>query len=327
MHADGLMQIIGPVTGDNGQATAGIYLDDVTAITITLFGSGAVTSIRYTRNCFSNNGGDPHFTRWNQVQRDSFQGECDLVLVQTPLFKVHVRTTITFYYSYIAAAAVQVGNHIVQVNAEQPDHVVLDGVQHVLDASPQDDSFQASRVHLSTPATLVFRDGNSTYHYAFEETHSSTKKRVYRLDLTDWSYVRFKMYGKFMTVSIHAGDQQDFQGGTGLLGRYPDGEMVRRGETEPSMPYTFAEFALEWQVNPTLGDPILFDTARPPQMPYEICRLPTLAQPARRHLLRGRVSMNQALDACRGHGVPTENLDLCVDDILSADDLGLATIW
>ena len=95
---------------------------------------------------------------------------------------------------------------------------------------------------------------------------------------------------------------------------------------------------MEWQVDPTRGDPLLFDTARPPQLPYELCRWPTAARPGRRQLwLRGgstgsggeegRVTLDQALQACHEQSVSMANLDLCVDDILMTGDTDLASIW
>lgn len=342
---------MGPITGDNGHVSHPIYLDQVTSITITLHGSGAISSLRYTQGCVCDSGGDPHFTRWNQPRRDSFHGECDLVLMQqeqsaaSPTqdnsdFQLHVRTTIHEFYSYIEAAAVQVGGFILQVDANQPDRILLDGVSYsmispaVASSSAQDkeDGRVASQV-VSSP--LTFGHGNQTFAIHKEEHLCSSKKRAYRLDLTSWSYVRFKMYGKYLTVSIHAGRHQDFAGATGLLGRYPDGRSVTRDimdmDTMAVMYASFADFAMEWQVDPTRGDPLLFDEARPPQLPHERCRWPTAARPARRQLwLRGSsggITLEQAVDACHRHAVSMSNLDLCVDDILTTGDTGLAAIW
>lgn len=361
-HATGRTELIGPVTGDSGHVLHPIYLDQVTAMTITLHGSGAITSLCYTQGCVCDSGGDPHFTRFNQRRRDSFHGECDLVLMQTTTsetrntvgaFALHVRTTIQDYFSYIAAAAVQVGGFVVQVDADKPDGLILDGVLYSMlanddgssrteVASPSLDDSSSSQVLVSP--SLVFGNGNQTYSFHREHHLCNAKKRSYRLELTPWSYLRFKMYDKFLTVSIHAGDnsRSDFAGVVGLLGRYPDGRSVARDgpsiDMDTSMTSamygTFADFAMEWQVDPTRGDPLLFDVARPPQLPHERCRWPTAGRPSRRQLwLRGSntsgggVTVDQALQACKAHGVPMSNLDLCVDDILATGDTGLAAIW
>lgn len=284
----------------------------------------------YTQGCTSDNGGDPHFTRWNQNRRDTFQGECDLVLMQAPArnFELHVRTTSRLYYSYIAAAAIQLGEHIFQVDAEKPHAVRLDGVKHSLALPSAQDTQEGLSSRDSVPS-LVFGSGNATYKYVFEEHHSSPKKHVYRLDVSDWSYLRFKMYGAYLTVSVHAGHDEDFQGAVGLLGRYPDGKSVTReeGGDRDAGSMSFNDFGMEWQVDPTRGDPMLFHTARSPQLPYERCSLPTAAHPWRRQLLRGGISHDQAMQVCRHHGVSLENLDLCVDDVLSTGEVDLAAIW
>lgn len=70
-------------------------------------------------------GGSPRFQRWNQYCRDTFHGECDLVLLHKPNFDgrvgvdldVHVRTTMSQddLGSFIESAAIKIGNDIVQV--------------------------------------------------------------------------------------------------------------------------------------------------------------------------------------------------------------------
>ena len=67
-------------------------------------------------------GGDPHFRRWSHETRDTFHGECDLVVMHSDNFHnkagldFHVRTTMhEGMYSYIDSAAVRVGEHIVEI--------------------------------------------------------------------------------------------------------------------------------------------------------------------------------------------------------------------
>ena len=328
--------IVGPVTGNQGHVIHPIYLEHVTSFTIYMQGSGAISSLRYSQGCVANSGGDPHFTRWSRQyeERDSFHGECDLVLFQVPHkdFALHVRTTIQMYFSYIAEAAVQIGKHILQVQAANPNVILLDGIPHDLIVDKQ-----------GLPVPLTFTDDidGASYQYVWEDNHSTTTKHVYRLDLSDWSYLRFKMYDRFLTVSIHAGEIEPFQGAVGLLGRFPDGQLVTRDEVLYEAEHdkkdwmyttTFTDYAMEWQVDPTRGDSTLFHTKRSPQLPYERCRLPTAARPGRRQLLRGNnyADLEKAKEACRRQvdaASSPANFDLCVDDVLTMGDVDLAAIW
>jgi hypothetical protein len=252
--------------------------------------------------------------------------------VSKPGFQVQARTTIDRYYSYIEAVAVQIHDTVLQVEATQPDSLLLNGsrIFFTEKAVYQDDKSIDKSILKGSSPSLSFRSGNTTSRYVFECSRSNSKKRVYRLDLSEWSYVRFQMYKEFMTISIHASPHDDFEGAVGLLGHYPGGQYVGRdGLYSDSMVLwsSFPDYALEWQVDPVRGDVLLFDHARPPQMPYEICRLPTQSRPDRRQLLRGSISMVEATEACRRQGVSPDNIDLCKDDILSTQDLDLALIW
>lgn len=307
-HANGATQIVGPVTGNNGHVVIPIMVDDVQNMTITMLGSGAISSLQYSQHCTASSGGDPHIAVFNAPRRQSFHGECDLVLVQSPIMDLHVRTTIAKYYSYIAAAAVKIGGRTLEISAGNSTAVRLDGRVHSMDDSKL------------LSFSSVYK--NATYKYYQMETQRPTNCKSYVLEVTPWVFVRVKMHAEFLTVSVHGDD--DLQGAVGLLGRFPDGALVVRNGKVSTVP--FVDFAIEWQVNP--GDPILFDDLRPPQLPYERCRLPTDPRPSRR-LLRSTTSglFRQALEACRQVAYSPQDIDLCVDDILTTGDVELAAIW
>jgi hypothetical protein len=83
---------------------------------------------------------------------------------------------------------------------------------------------------------------------------------------------------------------------------------------------TFEEHAFEWQVTP--DDVQLFLEARQPQLPFEQCRMPTAARPARRHLRSDTILLKQAEEACSK--VHPSDFQLCVDDVMMTGDIGLA---
>jgi hypothetical protein len=232
------------------------------------------------------------------------QGECDLVVVHSDSFHgkgldMHVRTTIMDWYSYIEAAALRIGDHIVEVSNGK---VTVNG----LDLSNED-----------FPV-----DFGDKYSVSFSvEKHSKNEKydkKHYVVSLGDDSSIEFKTYKHYMTFNIIAHDN-DFGDANGLLGSHPTGEMLSRdGMTMTS----FDEFAMEWQVN--LDDPALFQDARSPQLPYEVCRMPTKARTSRQ-LRANRQLLAQAEDACATQN--GKDFTLCVNDVMATGDLGLADIW
>ena len=80
---------------------------------------------------------DPHFKTFNG-KAFSYHGECDLVLMRSKSFEdgkglsIHVRTTrMDNYrgaaYSLISAAAVQMGNTVLEVSADNGGSLLVDG--------------------------------------------------------------------------------------------------------------------------------------------------------------------------------------------------------
>lgn len=254
-------------------------------------------------------GGDPHFKRWDQENRNTFHGECDLVVVHSESFHnvgfdMHVRTTIQDFFSYIEAAAVKLGEDILEV---ENGNLKLNGVDHS-----------------DADLPLVFGEQKYTL-YKHSEDHrndGSVLRRTYRLTLEDDTEIEFRFYKKFMTYQIigHPG----FVDSVGLMGQYPTGAMLSRDGVEMQ---DFVQFGFEWQVGMT--DPVLFADARSPQLPYEQCRMPTAAQSAIRRLKSGnRKLMEAAQEACAaGSKLSDHNVQLCVDDVMMTGDLEMAGEW
>jgi len=250
-------------------------------------------------------GGDPHFQRWGQ-EHDTFHGECDLVMVHSDEFHngagfdLHARTKIQDYFSYIETMAVKIGNDRVEFHN---DHFYLNDVKY-------------------TPADLplTFGDKFSVENAPVEHGKNVNYYQYYKVDLHENSSVLFKFYKKFLTFEID-GHPADFADAVGLMGEFHTGEMIGR---DGRVMENFDEYGFEWQVNPE--DNIIFrDATRSPQLPYEQCRMPTGARPSRRHLRSNLVLVAQAQEAC-AH-MSGKGLDLCVDDVLTTGDVGLATLW
>ena len=282
-------------------------------------------------------GSDPHFMRWRAKKRDSFQGECDLVFLSSEEFHegsgfdVHVRTTIKEYYSYIEAAAVRLGDHILEIDSAEK--IYLDG---------QEITIKGSEV-IEIPNT-----NGDGYTYTYSAIERKTKKNIFRLFMGT-SELRFKFYRhcKFnalaltiiskisaiiadtialetvLTIDVMGG-ADDFGDSVGLMGNHSDGSMVSR--SGKLFEGSFEEYGFEWQVNPAMGDKKLFIEDRSPQLPYERCRMPTASRPQRRHLRASNALYEQAKVACQAVASP-QDVDLCIDDIMATGELGLAEVW
>lgn len=254
-------------------------------------------------------GGDPHFNTWNS-EHQSFHGECDLVMVHSDKFHMgtgldlHVRTTIESYFSYIETAALRIGEHVVEFHK---NHFFIDGDEY-------------------KPSDLPMTFGTGALQYTIsnaevEEGKNSRFYQYYKVDLHENSSILFKYYKKYLTIDV-SGHVADFHDSVGLLGDFHTGNMVSR---EGQIMNNFNEFGFEWQVQPE-EDGKLFREDKGPQLPFEQCRMPTAARPARRHLRGGDQALHEAAMKACAH-VSGNGFDLCVDDVLSVGDLGLATLW
>jgi hypothetical protein len=250
-------------------------------------------------------GGDPHIQRWGR-EHSSFHGECDLVMIHSDNFHkgagfdLHARTTIADYFSYIETAALRVGEHTVQF---YKDHVVFNGEVHKVEELP-----------------LTF-GGEFKYTISNAPVEASKNERFYqyyKVDLHKESILLFKFYKNFLTINV-SGHPDDFSDAVGLLGDYTTGDMITRdGDTMTD----FDQFGFEWQVNPQTDGQLFLDD-RSPQLPFEQCRMPTAARPARRNLRQNKELFAQASKACGS----AADLNLCVDDVMTTGDVGLANLW
>ena len=258
--------------------------------------------------------GDPHFLRWKHTKRDSFQGECDLVLLQNKDFlgglglDVHIRTTIRDAYSYIEEVAVRVGTHVLEIH--------------------KDDVFYNRKSVPKEAHPFHFGDGFRT-----EITQDTgLKGKMHHIVEIGSTKLVIKHSKDFMAVSI-AGGVENLAGSVGMLGTYEGGVMLgRNGQVFGD----FDAFGFEWQVNP-VHDPVLFKEVRQPQLPEAKCIMPEqsntigvsggLTQKQRRRLRDSSSPefIKKAKQVCRK--LQPENFKLCVDDILASGDLDLALTW
>ena len=259
--------------------------------------SPAPTSTKPTGGC-----GDPHFHRWGR-KRESFHGECDLLVARSKRFRngvgfeLHVRTTIVTSFSYIHAIAVRVGDDIFELVT---DGFFINGQKHKFKELPL--SFGEK---LACTASLLEKKGH----------HTNLK-----IDLGGKSSIKLSAYREFLNYEID-GDPEDFWDSVGLTGEYATGDMYSR---DGRLMMDFEENCFEWQVN--AEDPKLFHDTRPPQLPNERCRMPTEAHSARRFLRAAdSILAKEAQTACAHH--EEHDFELCVADVISTGDVGIAESW
>eukprot|EP00977_Amphora_coffeiformis_P009825 scaffold2257_cov169-Amphora_coffeaeformis.AAC.3 len=262
--------------------------------------------------------GDPHFLRWKHTKRDSFQGECDLVLLHNKAFwdgrglDVHIRTTIRDAYSNIEEVAIRVGDaHVLEIHK---DDVFYNGES----VPPEDHPFTFGDGF----RTVITQDGR-------------LKGKLHHIVELGSTKLVIKHSKDFMAISI-TGVSDHLGGSIGMLGTFEGGVMVgRQGQIFDD----FNAFGFEWQVDPA-QDPILFQERREPQLPHAKCVMRTkqqsgstrtntsdgdLPQTQRRQLRDSSDLARKAKQVC--HKSQPENFKLCVDDILASGDVELALMW
>jgi hypothetical protein len=134
--------------------------------------------------------------------------------------------------------------------------------------------------------------------------------------------IKLKTYKDFVSVLIEQGHNKYFADSVGLMGDFRTGHMVAR-DGKAVMDDANA-FGQEWQVLDT--GPNLFQTARLPQHPQQVCTLPPPMQASQ---LRRRLSQSSSVSqlaaekACEHWG---EGKDDCVFDVLTTGDLEMAMV-
>ena len=225
------------------------------------------------------------------VHSDSFHGEG---------FDLHVRTTIDSFFSYIEAAAIRVGGHVLEVDSNK---IYLDGEE--------------------VEAPVAFKSTDNKHDYLYKVVETKKNKKFTALEADNREIVDFRFYKNYLTLSAK-GTETDLYDAQGLLGSFQEGAMIDRDGK--AFDRSFEEYAFEWQVNTLAGDPSLFVTDRSPQLPYERCEMPTQARPARR-LRADTALLKQAESACASAVGNANDFSLCVDDVMATGELGLAEVW
>ncbi len=264
----------------------------------------------------------------------SYHGECDLVLMRSMSFddrkglSVHVRTTRMDNYrgaafSFISAAAVQIGNTVLEVSADDGS-LLVDGIPVAAFANGTADEGGADVLSFAAGYTLkrstAGKDGLIT---------------VFDLNLGGEREITIRCNTKSMMLFVHVTGY--FEDSEGLLGAPPIGQgedlLSRRNEAGHrfNMTGNWNSYGEEWQVLDT--EPKLFQENRFPQHPqgcvYESTSFKKNKKMLRRRLLLDSFDeaafKSDARKACaKTVGDDTIMAQFCINDVMATGDLELA---
>lgn len=214
--------------------------------------------------------------------------------------KIHIRTKLVRFWSYIETVAIRIGNDVLEIQ----------GSADADDAEPRYWYNYEYQGEIGMVAGL----------FPVTQVVPSVYKRQYKIDLSTTypgQHIIVQLYKEFVRVRFH-GDESVFGNTVGLLGDYKTGKTFARDGITDINDYT--DLGNEWQVLPTDGK--LFRQAVPPQFP-ELCIQPEDPRGERqRRLSESNISIEQAEETCASLKDPLVIKD-CVYDILATQDLDM----
>lgn len=194
-------------------------------------------------DCDSSAYGDPHFRMWSGRYYD-FQNECDMIHVRNSLLDLHIRTKYRGGYSAIETAVLRINSDILEVYS---DGTVLINTGGGWTAA-------------GTSFTL---DGL----YPVAVTNPSANRQLTKVSLSGGQSIEFDIFGLpqgrgglRINIDAHGSDFCDSQG---MAGDWDlDGFIARDGITPVPVPggANKVPYGVEWEVDASLGDPLLFST-------------------------------------------------------------------
>ena len=215
--------------------------------------------------------------------------------------RVHIRTQIVRFWSYIRSATIQIGEEILELEGSADSQEVTNNYWYNYEYQGE------------------IEDGLSGFP-VISKVHNKFKRSL-TIDLNK-KYPGLKIvlstYKEFVRVDFENGTKEAYGKSVGLLGNFTTGQtLARDGSTALN---DFYELGSEWQVLPF--EPMLFHDVRQPQFPAK-CIEPIDPRGERRRQL-GEISVteDQAVEACAHLGNAADRKD-CVYDILATQDLDM----
>lgn len=242
--------------------------------------------------------GDPHFRMWSGELYD-FHGVCDLVLLQNVQFDgglgmdIHVRSKRMLHqYSYVDALAARIGDDTLEVKGGKNGGFWVNGEQ-------------GSDIE---GAEAVILSGK----YSVEIKKVNEKSTQYTIDLGGDEAIVIATWNSMVRLNINYATSEIFGKSVGMMGEFFTGEKLGRDGTTIE---DLNEFGQDWQVLET--EPKLFhDITDNIQAPSH-CEIPSKFE-MRRRLIESSITEEEAKLACSG--VPSDELNLCIFDVMASND-------
>lgn len=240
------------------------------------------------------------------------------MLVQNPSFgdgigmSIHIRTKIKSWWSYIEAAAIQIGDHVFEFKGGEPG----EDPQYWINGEPGSNDPMKDPNLKALESALAKELKGFKFHYK----NVNENMHQFRIDLDrKGDAVKFTSWKDWVEVNVRATNKKEyFMGSAGLMGTYPDGSMMARdGDTLITDTDVFGQ---EWQVLET--EPKLFHNVEGAQHP-EKCTMPDMDERAatkQRRLGESSLKKEDAEAACVEASDPAS----CVYDVLALNDVGVA---
>jgi len=262
-------------------------------------------------------GGEPHIKPWNS-QRYYFMGECDTVFHTSELMDIHIRTAIEDFYSIITATAIRVGDSVLEMEMGNTHKFWVNGQEFSDDDLPMQ------------------IEGKYTLQLGDEPQRGEGTNYELKVDLVTVTIRSMKL---LMAVDFNGYSEKFAKGTGGLIGKYPNGELLGRDGVTVFEYDGVAETAngfeepinnamgQEWQVRDT--DPQLFRMVQEPAFPNK-CAFPTKTstQANSRRRLSSSVDIDAASKACQEkYEQGTDDFEFCIMDVLMLDDTDAAYSW
>ena len=230
--------------------------------------------------------------------------------------KIHIRTKIETWWSYVESAVVKIGEETLEFTGQdQKEWMWLNGVAN-------EDLVAAGDFTKFTEATLA---GNFL---RYKETHKAGKPTNHEahIHLGNGEKITLKSFQSFVKVEFVNGSEETLGGSRGILGTYPEGKRI--GRDGFSVIEDVNDYGMEWQV--TKEEPKLFhsydDAWVVPASQY--CEMPS--ESAKKQALRKRrlaegISTEAAEQAC-SH-LSGADFSACVFDVIATQNMDMAGAW
>ena len=240
----------------------------------------------------------------NSGEKFDFHGECDLVLLQTNSMRIHIRTKIESWWSFIESAVVEMGeNQVLEVSG-------LDGGKYWVNGV----AGKAMQVHDKVKTEFAG--------HKITITQSSQKQLSIRIDLGNSQALGISTFKSWVSVNLSSKATTKgvaFEGAKGLMGSFPQGEKLARDGT--TVIDDSNQFGMEWQVRP--DEPVLFREVGAVQAPAK-CKMPNQTTKKLRRRLLGRDGITEEDAATACEHVDEEDRDGCIFDVLATNDKDMA---